>query len=79
MMQTTTSAGIAQNPLLAAAFSSELVSKAREYATLKHFETNHKYDGQPYDVHLQMVYDFAVKYIHLLPNNKVAGEALVLL
>jgi (p)ppGpp synthase/HD superfamily hydrolase len=70
------SANLAQNPLLAAAFSSELVSKAREYATLKHFETNHKYDGQPYDVHLQMVYDFAVKYIHLLPNNKVASDVL---
>lgn len=76
MSQTTTETGIAQNPLLAAAFSSELVSKAREYATLKHFETNHKYDGQPYDVHLQMVYDFACKYVHLLPDNKTISDVL---
>lgn len=64
------------NTMLAAAFSSELVSKAREYATLQHFKTNHKYDGQPYDVHLQMVYDFACKYIHLLPGNKTISEVL---
>jgi (p)ppGpp synthase/HD superfamily hydrolase len=76
MIQTHSSAGIAQNPLLAAAFSSELVSKAREYATLKHFETNHKYDGQPYDVHLKMVYDFACKYVHLLPDNKTISDVL---
>ena len=64
------------NTMLAAAFSSELVSKAREYATLQHFKTNHKYDGQPYDVHLQMVYDFACKYVHLLPDNKTISEVL---
>jgi len=64
------------NTMLAAAFSSELISKAREYATLQHFKTNHKYDGQPYDVHLQMVYDFACKYVHLLPDNKTISEVL---
>ena len=64
------------NTVLAEAFSSELVSNAKEYAILKHFETNHKYDGNPYDVHLQMVYDFACKYIHLLPNNRVISEVL---
>lgn len=64
------------NTMLAAAFSSELVSKAREYATLKHFETNHKYDGQPYDVHLKMVYEFGCKYVHLLPDNKTISDVL---
>ena len=64
------------NTVLAESFSSELISNAKEYAILKHFETNHKYDGNPYDVHLQMVYDFACKYIHLLPNNRVISEVL---
>ena len=64
------------NTVLAEAFYSELISNAKEYAILKHFETNHKYDGNPYDVHLQMVYDFACKYIHLLPNNRVISEVL---
>lgn len=62
--------------VLSAGLSSELVSKAREYATLKHFETNHKYDGQPYDVHLKMVCDFACKYVHLLPDNKTISDVL---
>ena len=64
------------NTVLVTAFSSELISKARAYATLKHFETNHKYDGQPYDVHLMMVYEFACKYIHLLPDNKTVNDIL---
>jgi len=64
------------NRLLVTAFSSELISKARAYATLKHFETNHKYDGQPYDVHLMMVYEFACKYIHLLPDNGTVSDVL---
>jgi (p)ppGpp synthase/HD superfamily hydrolase len=72
----TTSSHTNGNTMLAAAFSSELVSKAREYATLKHFETNHKYDGQPYDVHLKMVYEFACKYVHLLPDNKTISDVL---
>ncbi|MCC6288301.1 MAG: HD domain-containing protein [Chitinophagaceae bacterium] len=62
--------------MLAAAFSSELVSNARYYAVKVHEATNHKYDGKPYEVHLQMVYDFACKYVHLLPNNSAISEAL---
>ena len=74
--ETTTSSRNDDNTVLTAAFSSELVSKAREYATLQHFKTNHQYDGKPYDVHLQMVYDFACKYAHLLPDNKTISEVL---
>lgn len=42
--------------------------KAREYAIKCHTETNHLYDGKPYSVHLQMVYDFAFKYSHHIPE-----------
>ena len=48
---------------------------ARHYAIKVHAATNHKYDGKPYEVHLQMVYDFACKYIHLLSDNEIS-EAL---
>jgi len=64
------------NTVLVTAFNSDLISKARAYATLKHFEANHKYDGQPYDVHLMAVYEFACKYIHLLPDNKTVSDIL---
>jgi (p)ppGpp synthase/HD superfamily hydrolase len=56
--------------------SSELVLKAKEYAILKHFETNHKYDGKPYEVHLEMAFEFACKFIHLLPDEKTISEVL---
>jgi (p)ppGpp synthase/HD superfamily hydrolase len=62
--------------MLAAAFSSELVSNARYYAVKVHEATNHKYDRKPYEVHLQMVYDVACKYVHLLPNNRIISEVL---
>jgi len=64
------------NRILEQTFSSEFINKAREYAILKHSETNHKYDGKPYDVHLKMVYDFGCKYIHILPNNETIEEVL---
>lgn len=65
-----TSANLAQNPMLSAALSSEMVANARQYGTLRHFETNHKYDGQPYDVHLKMVFDYACKYAYMLPDEE---------
>lgn len=39
-----------------------LIDKAREYAIRCHRETNHLYDGQPYEVHLEMVYKYALKH-----------------
>ena len=48
-------------PMLVAALSSELVTKAKNYAIKCHTETNHKYDGKPYETHLQMVVDYACK------------------
>ena len=56
--------------------SSSLISKAKSYAIIKHFDTHHKYDGMPYDVHLNKVYLYGCKYHHLLPSNKVVGDVL---
>lgn len=47
-----------------------LSKQAEYYAKLCHEKTNHKYDGQPYAVHLQMVHDVAKGYIHLIPLTK---------
>lgn len=58
------------------AFSSELVSKARDYALLSHNSTNHQYDGLPYEVHLQMVYGYACKYIMLVSDADYARDIL---
>lgn len=70
MIQTHSSAGIAQNPLLSAALSSELVANAKYYAVKVHEATNHKYDGKPYETHLQMVFDYACKYAYILPDEE---------
>jgi (p)ppGpp synthase/HD superfamily hydrolase len=54
---------------LANALASELVIKAKNYAIKCHEETNHKYDGKPYETHLQMVVDYACKYSCLIEND----------
>ena len=47
------------------------VSTARDYAIKCHRDTNHKYDKtKPYEVHLQMVFDTAVKFSYLLPVDE---------
>lgn len=44
--------------------------KARDYAILCHNNTNHKYDKVfAYSMHLQMVVDVAMKFIHLVPEE----------
>jgi (p)ppGpp synthase/HD superfamily hydrolase len=50
---------------------SELIQKAKAYAIQCHMETNHTYDGKPYETHLQIVYEFGMKYSFLLPKDKV--------
>lgn len=47
-----------------------LVQKAREYGTACHQKVNHGYDGQDYEVHLQMVHDIAERFLHLLPEDR---------
>lgn len=46
-----------------------IIEKARQYAISCHSETNHKYDGYPYEVHLQMVADAAGRYAYLIPEK----------
>lgn len=49
----------------------DLLRLARAFATQAHAETNHRYDGQPYAVHLQIVFDFGRQYQPLLPADAV--------
>jgi (p)ppGpp synthase/HD superfamily hydrolase len=46
-----------------------LVEAARDYAIRAHAETNHLYDGRPYAVHLSMVVERAVEFLHLLEET----------
>lgn len=46
----------------------EKVIKAMTYAFIKHEDVNHRYNGNPYSIHLNMVYSYGVKYIDLIPN-----------
>jgi len=46
-----------------------IVKEAQRYATEHHRGTNHLYDEKPYEFHLQMVYDTAMKFIHLIPEE----------
>ena len=54
-----------------------MINKAKIYAINCHNMTNQLYDGQPYEVHLNMVHDVALKFIHLIPikdrNNVLAA------
>ena len=47
----------------------ELVIKARNYAIECHRKANHFYGDLPYEYHLQMAYDQALRYIHLIPEE----------
>lgn len=50
----------------------DFVSAAQKYAIRCHLGTCHEYDGLPYTVHLQMVFQYAAKYAHLLPEESKA-------
>lgn len=41
-----------------------------------HTESNHKYDGQPYEIHLIMVFTYAANYSYLLDSVEDAKLAL---
>ena len=40
-----------------------------EWCIEQHRKTNHFYGDLPYEYHLQMAYDEALKYIHLIPEE----------
>jgi len=55
----------------------KLVQVAKNWAIEKHSETNHLYDGKPYQTHLEMVYKWALKFIHLLEgDSKLLSDVL---
>lgn len=54
---------------LSKTLSSQLVTSAKNYAIRCHTETNHRYDGKPYETHLEMVVYYACKYAYLIDKN----------
>lgn len=46
------------------------VRAARKYAIRCHEKTNHQYDEMPYSFHLNMVFMYALKYIHLIAPSE---------
>lgn len=46
-----------------------LYYKACSWAIQKHKETNHLYDGNPYDIHLWQVVDIAKMFSHHIPEG----------
>ncbi len=48
-----------------------IIQIASQYAIMCHRETNHLYDGKPYEIHLQMVYEVACKYVNLVSRDHV--------
>lgn len=42
---------------------------ARDYATKCHTETNHLYDGKPYQTHLNLVVTAMERFCHLIPEE----------
>lgn len=51
--------------------NSFLIQKAKTYALKCHNGTNHTYDNKPYEVHLQNVVDYVIKYSHLVPSHSL--------
>ncbi len=45
-----------------------MLEKVKEYAINCHRIVNHLYDNKSYKVHLQMVEDTAMKFLHLIPE-----------
>ena len=46
-----------------------IVEKAKIFGVNSHASVNHLYDGKPYDVHLELVYNVGLKFIHLVPEK----------
>lgn len=47
----------------------DITAIAKDYAVKCHADTNHLYDGKPYFVHLDMVFQCAVKFKGLIPES----------
>lgn len=53
------------------ALSCGFVNKAKKYGILCHKTTNCLYDKQPFEVHLEMVYNIACEFSHLLKTGNM--------
>ncbi|MEM9075960.1 MAG: phosphohydrolase [Bacteroidota bacterium] len=51
----------------------EIVKKTKDYAIQKHKDTNHKYGEHDYDFHLNMVFETAKTFIHLVEPSEQAN------
>ncbi|MEO1032649.1 MAG: phosphohydrolase [Bacteroidota bacterium] len=47
-----------------------ILDTTKAYAIRKHKSVNQKYDGYDYDFHLNMVFEIAQKFIHLIPPKE---------
>ncbi len=47
-----------------------MLQKTIEYATDRHLQVNHEYDEKPYTFHLNMVYEVAQMFIHLVEESE---------
>lgn len=47
-----------------------VLDKAKEYAIEKHNAVNQKYDGFSYQYHLELVFETALLFIHLIPSDE---------
>lgn len=54
----------------------KLSIKGMFYAKECHRNTNHLYNGHPYEVHLKMVNDVGLRFQHLLPQKEMVIETV---
>lgn len=54
----------------------QLIKKAKDYGIKAHSDSNHLIDGKPYTIHLSYVYDYAMKFFHLLPEGDIRFNIL---
>jgi (p)ppGpp synthase/HD superfamily hydrolase len=47
------------------------IDSIKEYGKECHSSTNHLYDGNPYSVHLELVFKFACEFSHLITEEKI--------
>lgn len=50
-------------------YNTDIIEKSRIYGISSHFGVNQHYDIHSYDYHLTMVFEYALKYVDLIPNE----------
>lgn len=54
-----------------------ILLKSMMFGVSSHINRNILYDGQPYFIHLSMVYKYALKYIHLLQQAECDADSVL--